>query len=319
MHLDESGVRADGFDANPHQALALQVLEVPVEHAGLGPAAHARVDGVPGAVVRGQRAPLAAVGRDEADGIDHVEVVQAHVAALAGQQWGDLLELRAGELHRAILPRHALIEKLVLSRPNASLAKIGFRLMQDIASILSSGRNRLTSGIHQLSKYRRRTNECPRLLPKSLQDSVLIPAPSMLAAHHSLWLSKVGIPSQQLSGAIFVTAAVCVLLLRRVIFRAVVWVVKMVFCLVLLIVIVGGVILAYQYFGAMIGTGAIALAVAFIVLAGRSSPRPGKGTAYNDNYWAEQQDVGRLQREHHYRENERIRHVHEDSRRRNPW
>lgn len=70
-----------------HQALALQVLEEPVEYAGLGPTAHARANGVPGAVVREQRSPLAAVGRDEEDAVDHVEVVQAHVAALTGQQW----------------------------------------------------------------------------------------------------------------------------------------------------------------------------------------------------------------------------------------
>ena len=58
MHLHDRRVQAHGFDANLYQALPLQALEHRIEHAGLGPAAHARVDAVPRPVVAGQRPPL---------------------------------------------------------------------------------------------------------------------------------------------------------------------------------------------------------------------------------------------------------------------
>ena len=75
MHLDNGGVQAQGLDAHIHQALALQLFEHHVEHAGLGPTAHAHVHGVPGSVVAGQCTPLAAVGRYVQDGIDHLQVL----------------------------------------------------------------------------------------------------------------------------------------------------------------------------------------------------------------------------------------------------
>lgn len=58
MHLDNGRVQADSLDAHVHQAPALQLLKQRIEYAGFGPAAHAHVYGVPGAVVAGQRAPL---------------------------------------------------------------------------------------------------------------------------------------------------------------------------------------------------------------------------------------------------------------------
>jgi hypothetical protein len=50
-----------------------------------------RADDISAAVVRGQRAPLAAVGRRVKDGIEHLKVIKSHVAAPTWQQRGDLL------------------------------------------------------------------------------------------------------------------------------------------------------------------------------------------------------------------------------------
>jgi hypothetical protein len=50
VHLDDGRVQGDSLDAHVHQALALQLLKQRIEYAGFGPAAHAHVYGVPGAV-----------------------------------------------------------------------------------------------------------------------------------------------------------------------------------------------------------------------------------------------------------------------------
>ena len=75
-------MQAEGLDATLHQPLALQLLEEAVEHARLGPAAHARVQGVQGAVVPRCRPMFTAVGGHLEDGVDHLEIVQSRVAAL---------------------------------------------------------------------------------------------------------------------------------------------------------------------------------------------------------------------------------------------
>lgn len=70
MHLHTGTVQADGLDFDLDDLRAMQLLKCLVEHARLGPAAHARVDRVPVAEALGQPTPLAAVlGHIE----DHVE------------------------------------------------------------------------------------------------------------------------------------------------------------------------------------------------------------------------------------------------------
>ena len=103
MRAHDCGVQADGLDAHMHQALALELLEDAVEHARPAPAHHAGVDGVPVAVTLRQRTPFAAVGRHVQDGVEHLQVVQAHVAALAWKTVFDLLELLRSQLHA---PKH---------------------------------------------------------------------------------------------------------------------------------------------------------------------------------------------------------------------
>lgn len=61
MHLDIGAVERNGFNPDTCDLTALQFGKDAVEHARLGPAAHACVDGVPVAQVRRQAAPLAAV------------------------------------------------------------------------------------------------------------------------------------------------------------------------------------------------------------------------------------------------------------------
>jgi hypothetical protein len=99
MHLDDRAVQRDGFDLDAHDLGPLQLLEHPIEHAALGPAVHARVDGVPVAEPLGQAAPLAAVLGHVQDGVQHLQVRQTDVASLQGKALFDLGELSFGDLH----------------------------------------------------------------------------------------------------------------------------------------------------------------------------------------------------------------------------
>lgn len=82
MNLDTGAVQGDNFELDPDYPLSLQLFEDSVEHSALGPSAHPGVDGVPVAEVFGQSAPLAAVFCDVEDGVEHLYVGDADIAAL---------------------------------------------------------------------------------------------------------------------------------------------------------------------------------------------------------------------------------------------
>jgi hypothetical protein len=94
VDLDAGGVQRHGLDLDAHHLRLLQLLEQPVQNTRLGPAVHARLDGVPIAEALGQTTPLAAVLCDVQDGVEHLQIRQADVATLGGQAMFDLLELR---------------------------------------------------------------------------------------------------------------------------------------------------------------------------------------------------------------------------------
>lgn len=99
VHLDAGAFQRHGFDLDSHDLGLLQLLEHAIQHPGLGPAVHARVDGVPVAEALGQAAPFAAVLGDVQDGVQHLQVAQADVAALRRQAVFDLRELGCCNLH----------------------------------------------------------------------------------------------------------------------------------------------------------------------------------------------------------------------------
>ena len=104
MNLDAGRVQRDGLNADAHDLSSLQLLKHAIEHARLGPAVHARVDRVPVAEPFGQTAPLAAVLGDVQDGVDHLQVTQADVAALHRQAVINLGELLGRDFHARSLP-----------------------------------------------------------------------------------------------------------------------------------------------------------------------------------------------------------------------
>ena len=118
MNLDARGVQRDRFDLDAHDLRSLQLLEHAIKYTGLGPAVHARVDGVPVAKPLGQSAPLAAMLGHIEDRIDHLQVAQADVATLLGQAVLNRGELLGCDLHAPEYPPQWTQSPLVLTRPS---------------------------------------------------------------------------------------------------------------------------------------------------------------------------------------------------------
>ena len=118
MDLDARGVERDRFDLDAHDLRSLQLLEHAIKYTGLGPAVHARVDGVPVAKPLGQSAPLAAMLGHIEDRIDHLQVAQADVATLPGQTVLNRGELLGCDLHASKYPSQSMKSQLVLTRPS---------------------------------------------------------------------------------------------------------------------------------------------------------------------------------------------------------
>src|ERR1019366_3051855 len=72
-----------------------------LQHTGLRPAVHPRVDRVPVAKALGQRTPFAAVLGHIKNSVDHLQVAEAHIASLHRQELLDTIELRGGNFHAA--------------------------------------------------------------------------------------------------------------------------------------------------------------------------------------------------------------------------
>ena len=70
MHLHDGAVQRHGLDPDTHDVGLLKFCEDAIQHAALGPAVHARVNGVPVAEALGQTAPLAAVLGDIQDRVN---------------------------------------------------------------------------------------------------------------------------------------------------------------------------------------------------------------------------------------------------------
>ena len=99
MDLDRSRIECERLDLDAHDLLHLQLLEYPIENALLRPAIHARVDRVPAAETLRQTTPFTALLSDVQHRIQHLQIVQTHVAALHRQRILDPLILRFRDLH----------------------------------------------------------------------------------------------------------------------------------------------------------------------------------------------------------------------------
>jgi hypothetical protein len=70
-----------------------------IQHPALRPTIHARITGVPVAEPLGQTAPCAPLLGDVHDGVQDVQMVERHVAAVGRQTRLDLAILCVGDFH----------------------------------------------------------------------------------------------------------------------------------------------------------------------------------------------------------------------------
>src|SRR3990170_7485021 len=73
MHLDGGRVQFDGLALEAHDLLPLQLFKDAIQHAVLGPAVHASVDGVPVAKTFRQAAPLAPLPGHVQQRVEHLQ------------------------------------------------------------------------------------------------------------------------------------------------------------------------------------------------------------------------------------------------------
>jgi hypothetical protein len=99
MYFHGGTVQGNGFDFDTDDLIVLQLREDPIEHAALRPPIHSRIDGVPVAEPLGQATPFAALLGDLQDGVQHLQVGQAYIAALYRQTTFDQAVLRFGDFH----------------------------------------------------------------------------------------------------------------------------------------------------------------------------------------------------------------------------
>ena len=93
MHFDGGAVQAHLFNPDGQDLLLLQPGEDPVQHPGLAPAVHPRVDRMPVAKLFGQPPPFATLLHHIQQSVEQLQIGHAHVAALPRQTISDPLNI----------------------------------------------------------------------------------------------------------------------------------------------------------------------------------------------------------------------------------
>ena len=99
MDLDDRAVQGHGFDLHAENLGVLQLGKDAIQYPALRPTIHARIDGVPIAESLGQPAPFAPLLGDVQDGVEHLQIVERHVATWRRQTRLDLAILCGGDFH----------------------------------------------------------------------------------------------------------------------------------------------------------------------------------------------------------------------------
>jgi hypothetical protein len=103
MHFHRSRVQAESLDPDTHNLFQLQFLKHSIQRTALGPAIHARVDGMPVPKTLGQPTPLASMLRHVQYGIQKLLVRKTYIATLHWQAVFDSCVLLFRDLHLLLL------------------------------------------------------------------------------------------------------------------------------------------------------------------------------------------------------------------------
>ena len=99
MDLDDGTVQGYGFDLHADDLRVLQLCKYAIQHPALRPTIHARLDSVPVAELLRQTAPCATRLGDGQDGVEHVQIVERHIAAWRRHTRLDVAILCVGDFH----------------------------------------------------------------------------------------------------------------------------------------------------------------------------------------------------------------------------
>ena len=103
MDFDRRAIQRNSLHSESQDLLSLQTGKHPIQDAGLAPAVHPGVNGVPVAEVLGQPAPFAALLGHKENGVEHLQVGQTHIASLPGQTVGNPRILALSNFHPTTL------------------------------------------------------------------------------------------------------------------------------------------------------------------------------------------------------------------------
>ena len=104
MDLDDGAGSRHGFKLDAHDLFALHMLEDPVEDAGFRPPVHPGVDGVPIAKSCRYPSPFATMLGDIQNGVEHLAIGEAAMAALHREMRRDTVVLSLSEFHTPRIP-----------------------------------------------------------------------------------------------------------------------------------------------------------------------------------------------------------------------
>jgi len=99
MDFDDGTVQGHSFDLHADDLSVLQLCKYAIQHPALRPPVHTSIDGVPVAEPLGQTTPFAPLLDDVQDGVQDVQIVERHVAALRRQTRLDVAILGVGDFH----------------------------------------------------------------------------------------------------------------------------------------------------------------------------------------------------------------------------
>ena len=83
MNFDDGAVQRNGLDLDTNDLLLLQLRKEPIQDAGLGPAAHTGVDGMPVAEPLRQAPPFTPMFGDEQNGVEYLKIGVTYIAPLS--------------------------------------------------------------------------------------------------------------------------------------------------------------------------------------------------------------------------------------------
>jgi len=111
MDFNDRAIQQNGFDLDTDNLSRLQFLEDAPQHALFRPATQPRVNRVPVAEALRQATPLASVFCNIEDGVEHLQIGEAHISTLSRQALFDLSILSRRDFHDSSIQQNITLKR----------------------------------------------------------------------------------------------------------------------------------------------------------------------------------------------------------------